>query len=66
MNHIMTLEEVASYLRLSRDTVYRLTQAGTIPAAKVGNQWRYRKEEVDEWLAKQKHSPGETEDGKQK
>lgn len=51
----MTLEEVAVFLRLSKDTVYRMVQAGKIPASKVGTQWRFRREEVDEWLGKNKN-----------
>ncbi len=52
---LMTLEEVAVFLRLSKDTVYRMVQAGKIPASKVGTQWRFRREEVDEWLGKNKN-----------
>ena len=50
METLMTLEEVAAYLRLSKDTVYRMAQNGKIPAAKVGAQWRFQRQEVDEWL----------------
>lgn len=50
LDTLMTLEEVAAYLRLSRDTVYRMVQKGKIPASKVGTQWRFRKIEVDDWL----------------
>lgn len=50
MEKLMTLEEVADYLRLSKDTVYRLANTGKLPASKVGNQWRFRRGDVDEWL----------------
>ena len=50
MQALMTLDEVATYLRLSKDTVYRMVQSGRIPAAKVGTQWRFRKPEVEQWL----------------
>ena len=53
----MTLEEVARFLRLSNDTVYRLVNAGKRPASKVGDQWRFRKEDVDEWFEKNKNVP---------
>ena len=46
----MTLEEVAAYLRLSKDTVYRMAQSGRIPASKVGTQWRFRQVDVDAWI----------------
>lgn len=45
----MTLQEVASYLRLSRETLYRLAQNGEIPASKIGQQWRFRRDKVDAW-----------------
>lgn len=64
MEKLMTLEEVADYLRLSNDTVYRMANTGTIPASKVGNQWRFRREDVDRWFEKNKNirrdeKPGE-------
>lgn len=55
MDTLMTLEEVAGYLRLSKDTVYRMAQVGKIPASKVGMQWRFRKDDVDAWLEKNKN-----------
>jgi len=55
METLMTLEEVAVYLRLSKDTIYRMTHAGRIPASKVGNQWRFRRDDVDAWLEKNKN-----------
>ena len=61
LDSLMTLEEMAAYLRLSRDTVYRMVQKGKIPASKVGTQWRFRKIEVDEWLEANKNlKPGIT------
>ena len=47
---IMTVAEVAEYLRLGEATVYRLAQEGEIPAAKVGRSWRFKKELIDEWF----------------
>ncbi len=55
METLMTLEEVARFLRLSNDTVYRLVNAGKLPASKVGDQWRFRKEDVDAWFEKNKN-----------
>jgi len=55
MDALMTLGEVAAYLRLSKDTVYRMAQSGKIPASKVGTQWRFRQSDVDEWLEQQKN-----------
>jgi excisionase family DNA binding protein len=47
---IMTIEEVAKYLRIPKSTVYILAQEGKIPCQKVGRQWRFRKETIDMWL----------------
>ena len=50
-NTIMTVKELALYLRLHESSVYRMCQAGSIPAYKVGRSLRFRKEEIDAWLA---------------
>ncbi len=50
MAELMTVEEVASYLRVTEKTVYRLLKQGRIPATKVGRQWRFDKNSIDEWL----------------
>ena len=47
---IMTLEEVAKYLRVHKSTIYRMAREGSIPSSKVANQWRFRKARIDEWL----------------
>ena len=50
MAEIMTVEEVADYLRVTEKTIYRLLKQGKIPSAKVGRQWRFQKSSIDEWL----------------
>ena len=50
MAELMTVVEVASYLRVTKKTIYRLLRRGEIPAAKVGRQWRFDKAAIDEWL----------------
>ena len=49
-NEILTIEEVAAYLRLTPQTVYKWAQEKRIPAAKLGKEWRFRKSIVDRWL----------------
>ena len=49
-NRWMTLQEVAEYLQLSKDMIYRLAQNGRIPASKVGSRWRFRRERIDRWM----------------
>ena len=52
---IMTLREVAKYLGLHVMTVYKLTREGRVPAAKIGGQWRFKRDVLDEWLETQMH-----------
>lgn len=49
----MTIEEVAQYMQVSRFTVYRLAKDHSIPASKIGRQWRFQKEEIDRWVRDQ-------------
>lgn len=49
-NDILTIEEVAAYLRLTPQTIYKWAQEKRIPAAKLGKEWRFRKSIVDRWL----------------
>ena len=47
---VMTAEEVATYLNISRSTVYRLAERGEIPVTRVGRSLRFTRESIDEWL----------------
>jgi excisionase family DNA binding protein len=47
---ILTIEEVAAYLRLKPQTIYRWAQEKRIPAAKIGKEWRFRRSVIDRWL----------------
>ena len=47
---ILTIEEVAKYLRVSDRTVYDWAQKGEIPAGKIGTVWRFKKTEVENWV----------------
>ncbi len=49
---LMTADEVARYLRISRASVYRLVRNKEIPVSKIGQQLRFRKDVVDNWLSK--------------
>lgn len=50
---IMTVREVAEYLRLSQAKVYRLAREGGLPVFRIGKAWRFRKDLLDEWLVRQ-------------
>ena len=47
---IMTIEEVAQYLRVKKRTVYEWLKKGKIPAIKTVGQWRFKKSKIDAWL----------------
>ena len=50
MVQLMTVEEIARYLRVTKKTIYRLLKRGEIPAAKIGQQWRFDKALINHWL----------------
>ena len=47
---IITIDEVATYLKLKLKTAYHLTAKGDIPGFKVGGSWRFRKSDIDKWI----------------
>ncbi len=49
-HEIMTIEEVAHYLRLKPQTIYKWAQEKRIPAAKLGKEWRFRRSVIDAWV----------------
>jgi excisionase family DNA binding protein len=58
---ILTIREVAEYLKVTERTIYRLAAAKKIPAFKVGGTWRFRTADIDGWIASQSGKTGETE-----
>jgi excisionase family DNA binding protein len=58
---IMTVNELAKYLRLHEQTVYRMAKEGVLPSYKVGNRWRFDKPSIDAWLKTQKRQTKPTE-----
>jgi len=52
----MTVQDVAEYLQLSMDIIYKMAQQGKVPASKIGAQWRFKREEIDEWVKAQRPS----------
>ena len=49
-NRLMTIDDVANYLRVKKRTVYDWLKKGKIPAIKTVGQWRFKKEQIDAWL----------------
>jgi excisionase family DNA binding protein len=63
---VLTVNELAEYLRVHRSTIYRLLKKGQLPGFKIGSDWRFNVEVIDEWRLKQGaavlDSAGEEED----
>lgn len=53
-DEIMTLKEVATYLKLAEKTAYKLAAAGKLPGFKVGGSWRFQHEDIQSWIKEQK------------
>lgn len=50
---VMTIRELAAYLKMAEKTLYRLAAEGSVPGFKVGGSWRFRKSEIDKWIKAQ-------------
>lgn len=50
---LMTIDDLAGYLKVSRRTIYEWLKHNKIPAVKLVGQWRFQKERIDEWMCKQ-------------
>lgn len=50
-DEILTIDEVAAFLRAGKRTVYRLAASGKLPAFKLGGTWRFRRSDLDKWIA---------------
>ena len=48
---VLTIEELAVYLKISKSTLYKLAQKGELPGQKVGKHWRFHRDIIDQWLA---------------
>ena len=46
----LSIDEIAAYLGIKRDTVYRWISERNMPGHKIGRLWKFRKEEIDEWV----------------
>ena len=61
-DNILTIEEVAKYLRVSERTVYDWAQKGEIPSGKIGTVWRFKKSEIEKWVNERLSSGGKSND----
>ncbi|UCD55293.1 MAG: helix-turn-helix domain-containing protein [Candidatus Omnitrophota bacterium] len=53
---LMTIDEIAKYLRMKKVTIYKHAQEGKVPGFKVGSKWRFKKSTVDKWIAHKENS----------
>jgi len=53
-DEILTLPEVALLLKVAEKTVYTMAQKGELPAFKVRGQWRFKRDDIDAWIERQK------------
>lgn len=56
-NEIMTIEEVADYLRVSERTVYEWAKKGEVPCGKIGTSWRFKRSEIQKWVDRRLGKP---------
>jgi len=59
---IMTVDEVAEYLKVSKKSIYRLVKSGKLPAKKVLNKWRFSRDRVKEWICGEKQEENKDEE----
>ena len=54
---VMTLREASQYLGITPDTLYKRLSEDKIPAFKLGNRWRFKKDLLDRWIEKRSERP---------
>ncbi len=52
----MTVKELSDYLRLDRMTIYKMLKEHTIPASRIGHQWRFFRDDIDAWIRANSHT----------
>ena len=60
---VLTVNELSGYLRVHRSTIYRLLKKGQLPGFKIGSDWRFNVEAIDEWRLHQGSTLLEAESG---
>ena len=59
-DEILTIKQVADYLKVNERTIYRLAGNSEIPAFKVGNSWRFKRSDLELWIAAQQAGQRQT------
>ncbi len=61
---VLTIDELAAYLKVPKSTLYKLVREGKIPSQKIGRHWRFLKGAIDHWLEETRaNEPGSGGDG---
>jgi excisionase family DNA binding protein len=47
---VLTIDELAVYLKIPKSTLYKLVREGSVPCQKVGKHWRFHRDAIDDWL----------------
>lgn len=53
---VLTIRQLSRYLQITPSTLYKLVEAGRLPGKKVGRQWRFHRDVIDDWLAQRSES----------
>ncbi|WP_028877635.1 methylation-associated defense system helix-turn-helix domain-containing protein MAD1 [Teredinibacter turnerae] len=61
-DEILTIDEVATYLKLAKKTAYRLASEGKLPGFKVGGSWRFKQTDIERWIEEKKTSSKDNND----
>ena len=61
VKEVMTLREASQYLGISQDTLYKYLSEKQIPAFKLGNRWRFKKDLLDRWMERKSERSERTE-----
>ncbi|MDD5347866.1 MAG: helix-turn-helix domain-containing protein [Candidatus Omnitrophica bacterium] len=56
VSELMTIDDLSTYLKVSRRTIYEWLKQNKVPALKVVGQWRFKKDRIDEWMERQSHA----------
>ncbi len=56
VSELMTIDDLAAYLKVSRRTIYEWLKRNKVPALKIVGQWRFKREKIDAWMDQQAHA----------
>lgn len=59
----LSVEEIAAYMGISRETIYKWLEKKSIPAHKIGRQWKFKASEVDQWVIDGRAADPRSKDG---